>query len=240
MNILTIKSSSGSLGKNVGCEDGPYAILKLLKLKTKDIPIDQNNIEQTHNNILKHTKNFTGLILGGDHSFSYSSMKTFFTKHKNAQLVVFDAHADCVNTFYPPSHEDYLRVLLDEKIVKPSHVTLIGTRAVHKIEQEYLNKKKIHHYPQKDLTKRKDELIKHLRNLKKPYYLSIDIDVLDPSDAPGTGYPEKNGMKLTELLSFLACLPKPTVMDIVEVNPHKDKQMKTVKSAAKIIQKVYS
>ncbi len=238
MNILTICSSAGSLGKNNGCEDGPSAVLKLLKLKGKDIAINDNNIEETHTNILKATKNFKGLILGGDHSFSYSSMKAFFLAHKNAQLVVFDAHADCVNTFYPPTHEDYLRVLLDENVIKPSNVTLIGTRAVHAIEKKYLLEKKIHHYPQKTLDTTK--LTKHLRTIKKPYYLSIDIDVLDPLDAPGTGYPEKNGMRLNELLDLLDHLVKPDIMDLMEVNPHKDKQARTVKSAAKIIKRVYA
>ena len=72
-------------------------------------------------------------------------------------------------------------------------------------------------------------------------YLSIDIDVLDPKFAPGTGYHEKNGLsdeELFNILKKLKTLKNIKRFDLVEVNPDKDKNGKTIKLAAKIINRL--
>ena len=232
MKILTINSSEGSLGKNNGCEDGPQEILKLLGLNAEAIPIDTADLEKTHESVQQATKNFTGIILGGDHSFTYSAVKQFMQDHPDGKLIVFDAHPDCVNNFYPPSHEDYLRVLLEERIILAENVTLIGTRAIDETETAFLKVYHLHHYPMELLD---DSLTEHLMSIEHPYYLSIDIDVLDPAVAPGTGYPEEHGLSLQQLKSYLELLPNPTILDLVEVNPHKDRENKTSKAAAELL-----
>ncbi len=237
MNILTIPSSEGSLGKNKGTEKAPQEILTRLHLKGKEI-IPSSNLEEVHAHIEKETKNFQGLILGGDHSFSYSSIKTFMKEHPGAQLVIFDAHADCVNDFYPPTHEDYLRTLIENNIVEAENVHLIGTRAVDPIEEIFLKVNPIHHYPIETLEDN-TQLNQDLQKIKTPYYLSIDIDVLDPSIAPGTGYPEPNGLTLQQLLSYLRLLPPPTICDLMEINPNKDKENITLNSGIEIIKTIY-
>jgi len=59
---------------------------------------------------------------------------------------------------------------------------------------------------------------------KQPIYVSVDIDVLDPAHAPGTGTPEAGGLSSRELLEFLRALPAAQVVgaDIVEVSPAYD------------------
>ena len=69
-------------------------------------------------------------------------------------------------------------------------------------------------------------------------YLSIDIDVLDPSFAPGTGYLEPGGLSTRELIYFIQrikLLKNLKRIDLTEVNPEKDINDITVKNAAKII-----
>jgi len=69
-------------------------------------------------------------------------------------------------------------------------------------------------------------------------YISVDIDVLDPGFAPGTGYPEPGGLTTRELLFFLHRLKKLhnlKAMDIVEVNPDKDVNELTSKLGAKLV-----
>ena len=69
-------------------------------------------------------------------------------------------------------------------------------------------------------------------------YISIDIDVLDPAFAPGTGYAEPGGLTTRELLLFIHRLKRMhnlKAMDIVEVNPEKDVNDITSKTAAKLV-----
>ena len=69
-------------------------------------------------------------------------------------------------------------------------------------------------------------------------YVSVDIDVLDPAFAPGTGYIEPGGMTTRELLYFiqrLKNLRNIMMWDLVEVNPEKDVNELTVMAAAKIL-----
>ncbi len=234
MKILTIKNSQGSLGKNIGSEEGPQKILEYLGMHGNDIPIDEHNLEKTHENVQASLKTFTGILLGGDHSFTYSAVKAFMKEHPTGKFIVFDAHPDCVNNFYPPSHEDYLRVLLEEEIISAEQVTLIGTRAIDESEEIFLKVYSVHHFPIESLH---DDslLLKHLKKINAPYYVSIDIDVLDPAYAPGTGYPEENGLTVKQLKKYLLMLRKATVIDLMEVNPRKDVKDVTSKTAAELL-----
>ena len=75
----------------------------------------------------------------------------------------------------------------------------------------------------------------------KPIYISIDIDVLDPSVAPGTGNPEPGGFTYQELISLLYSLKNNNIvgMDIVEVLPLQDRGDITSITAAKIIRESF-
>ena len=113
-------------------------------------------------------------------------------------------------------------------------------RNVDAIEQEFLNFKKIKHLKIEEVRKNNNvaQLIKDFVKNFDAWYLSLDIDVLDIKYAPGTGYPEKNGMKLNELLHIIDGIKNMRNLkriDLVEVNPLKDKKNKTIMSAKKII-----
>mgnify|MGYP003974528921 FL=1 len=78
-------------------------------------------------------------------------------------------------------------------------------------------------------------IMERLRN--KSLHISIDIDVLDPAFAPGVSYPEPAGLTTRQLLYYLQRIRRlnPTSIDLVEVNPEKDINNITSKTAAKII-----
>ena len=107
-------------------------------------------------------------------------------------------------------------------------------------EIDYIKEKQIRCYTAKELFERgiqeiMNEIISHI---EKPVYLSLDIDVVDPVEAIGTGYLEHGGLSSRELIYALQQLKntnKLAMIDLVEVNPENDIQDMTSKLAAKCI-----
>lgn len=246
MKIVKICSSQGSLGKNIGCEKAPETLLrkafteKKASLK-KDIVVDEvninpNNIDETNKNI----ENSSGdIFLGGDHSITYSLFKGFAKKNKNYGLLIFDAHPDCALYVKSVSHEDFVRKLVDEGILDKKNLVYVGVRKSGEIEIKFLKNVKVISVQEvrKNINYVKQELINFFKEFKK-FYLSIDIDVLDPKFAPGTGYLEPNGLNIDELVYLVSEIKKLNNLgriDLVEVNPLNDINGITVENAVKIL-----
>lgn len=234
--ILKIASSQGSMGKNDGCELAPNEILKYVKnnFSIDEVDVDNMNIERTNKNIFEKAKNFNGVILGGDHSITYAAFIAMASKNKNSGFVMMDAHVDCASYIKPPSHEDFLRVMIEDKMVKKKNVLLIGVRKIYDVERKYLKKKCIiaTGLKMKDY-KRKLKDFEELDSV----YLSVDIDVFDPKIAMGTGYKVSNGMRKNLAFSMFKTIKQMKnlkVVDIVEVNPKLDKDNNTAMLAAEI------
>ncbi|WP_330626402.1 agmatinase [Vallitalea guaymasensis] len=159
------------------------------------------------------------ITLGGEHLISYPIVKAFAEKYSNLHVVHLDAHADL--------RSDYL----EEKL---SHATVM--RRIH----ETLDKGYIFQYGIRSGTKEEfqfaGEYTKlqafNLNGIEKvksmvgnaPVYLSIDLDVLDPSIFPGTGTPEPGGIDFNELINGIISLKDVNIVgaDIVELSPHYD------------------
>lgn len=234
MKFVAVKSCQGSLGKNKGTELAPDLILK--DINKLDLKIPNDDIIKTAEILENSNGDF---FVGGDHSITYSLFKGFTKKFKNSGLVVFDAHPDCVNNFSPPTHEDFIRALVEESIIKPENILLIGLRKIHKIEKKFLDSKKIKCIKMKDI-KNLNVLVNEIKGFTKKFdrlYLSLDIDVLDASLAPGTGYPEKGGFKINDLLCVLEKIRELNIkrIDLVEINPLKDNG-KTIVCGKKIVE----
>lgn len=199
----------------------------------KDVKIS-DDFEETQSNITKaalegYKKGFV-IGIGGDHSVSYGLIRAFSKKYEKRGLVVFDAHLDCEDDFLPPTHEDLIRAVVNERFVKPENILIVGARKFYPKEIKFVKKKKIRLGNLEDI----GAFIKNVENL----YVSVDIDVFDPKYAPGTGYLEKNGLEPEDVLLVIKNLAKSGKVkgfDIVEVNPKKDVENKTSKLAAKLL-----
>ncbi len=257
MLIVKVPSING-LEKTKGCEKAPNKILEALKdiylteeekeikYAIDEIAIDKNNIEKTNKSIfdkakelIKKEKDKT-IFLGGDHNISYSLLKAFSSVHESSGLIVFDAHADCMHNFKPPTHEDWLRVLIEEGF-PAENIILVGLRDYHKIEKEFLHFKQINCFSCKELFENLQESCDSIMEAAKAFpslYISIDVDVTDPAFAPATGYIEPAGLSSREflyLLQRLLLLKNLKAADIVEINPDKDINNLTAKLGAKIL-----
>ncbi|HDK42608.1 MAG TPA: hypothetical protein ENG87_04460, partial [Candidatus Pacearchaeota archaeon] len=135
LKIVKVSSSQGCLRKNTGCEKFP----NLVCVDGKDAEINLNDIIERN----RQLENIKGdIFIRGDHSITYPLFKGMKCEGKKG-LMVFDAHADCVNNFSPPTHEDFNRVLVEEGIVKPENILLIGLREVDYIERKFMDEKGI-------------------------------------------------------------------------------------------------
>jgi len=170
--------------------------------------------------------------IGGEHLITLPLFKKFHEKFSDIFLIHFDAHADL--------RDDYL----GEKL---SHATVI------KRISEITNFDKIFQYGIRSGTKDEYNLIKKHKTLnrsveeikniigKKPVYLSIDLDVLDPSIFPGTGTPEPGGYSFNELINFIRQLNNLNIVgcDVVELSPHYDASGVSTIVAAKVIRELF-
>ena len=259
MKLVKIPSSQGGLGKADGAEKAPDEIVKHLDgvflsesgvkpvFDIVDAEVVEGNIESTNENIYEAAKkefreNQSVIFLGGDHSVTYPLVKAFSEVNNNAGLVVFDSHADCVNNFEPATQEDVINSLVNQGIIKPENIILVGLRNIHDIELKFLRDNRIKCYTMKEISREgMHSVCDAVMAAAKDWgalYVSVDIDVVDPAFAPGTGYCEPGGMTSRELVYFLQrikMLKNFKSADLVEINPEKDRNEMTSKLGAKIV-----
>ncbi|MBL7059290.1 arginase family protein [Candidatus Pacearchaeota archaeon] len=262
MFIVKIPSING-LGHTKGCESAGNAILKELReihsnekgiplnvdlLDLEEIHVDNSKIDEANNLIYKNSleifeTKLKTIFLGGDHSISYGTTRAFLDHCKNQSkepcLIVFDAHADCMEPMKEPTHEEWLRALIEQGFPK-ENILLVGIRNVWKEEISFLNKNKIKTIRMSQLTENLEDVCDGIMEFAngKELYVSIDIDVVDPAFAPGTGYCEAGGLtsrQILYLVSRINRIKNLRAVDIVEVNPEKDVNNQTIKLGAKIL-----
>ena len=260
MQIIRVRNINSG-GRTNGCEKAPVAVLDALKNiesneRGKLIEFEKLNLEEIHvnfedieeanhlifeNSRLAFERNFKTILIGGDHSIDYPIIKAFCKNEKNPLLIVFDAHADCKSgSGKIPMHEEWLHRLVEEGFDAGS-VILVGTRDVGEEELEFIKKNKINIIKmdilQEDLAGICDLIMERARN-SSGFYISIDIDCVDPAFAPGACDIEPGGLSSRELIYFikrLSLLENFKGADIVEINPDKDVNEMTVKLGAKIL-----
>ena len=173
------------------------------------------------------------LILGGDHSIASADVAGI-ARHRGLgkiSMVHFDAHADTAEDQWGAlvGHGTPMRRLIDGGFVRGDRFLQLGLRGywpdnktlawMRDQGMRSYEMTEIHH---RGLNKVLDESFATLTNECDGVFLSVDIDVVDPGMAPGTGTPEPGGMTSRELLEAVRriCLELPIVgIDIVEVAP---------------------
>jgi len=224
-----------------------------------DVEIDLNweksfqRIEDKAYEVMKQGK--FSLFIGGDHSVTIPLHRAFKKYQRERKpdgkigIIHFDAHFDLCDQFegHKWSHANTEKRALDD-IIDPKDLLFLGIRAAESEELEIIEK-----HPEITVISATEVFQKGYRaayekiyNKFKDYdavYFTLDIDVLDPAYAPGTGTPVFAGLSSRELLELvrllLAHLPV-QAMDIVEVAPPLDINDITSWAAIRIIQQVFS
>jgi agmatinase len=170
--------------------------------------------------------------IGGDHSVHIPLARAFAQAHPEGYgTVLLDAHPDLFDTYEgsKTSHACPLRRALETGALRPEHLLILGLRSYNPVEVDFMKEAGIRFVPARELQRRGVEAAvelarERLRGLEA-VYLTVDIDVADPSCAPGTGYPVAGGLLSRELIDLTRGLVEALpvrAMDLVEVAPPLD------------------
>jgi agmatinase len=169
-------------------------------------------------------------MLGGEHSLTAGS---FVNAPRGTALIVFDAHFDLRDEWEGSrlSHACYLRRVNER--VNPSVVAHIGGRAATKEEWGLSRRLGLVLSPKEASSPAGLKTFSRFLSSFKRFYVSIDIDGLDPAFAPGTGTPEAGGLTTIAFLDFLYALEGRRIVafDIMEVSPPYDNGSTVVTAA---------
>lgn len=176
------------------------------------------------------------IFLGGEHLVSYPLLKPFIEKYPDLRVVHFDAHADLREDYLGEknSHSTVMRKVVD--LLGPKRLYQFGIRSGTK--EEFVFAKEYTHMYVSEVLEPLQRVLGDLAG--HPVYITLDIDVVDPGFAPGTGTQEPGGCTSREILSVIHALGGLNVVgcDLVEVSPALDSSERTALLAAKLVREI--
>lgn len=173
------------------------------------------------------------LGLGGEHLVSYAAIKAVFGRYPDLAVVHLDAHTDLRDEYEGETWSHSAVIKKVAGFVRPERIYQFGVRSGMREEFAYARAHTRFH-PFEVL----EPLLRCLPELQgRPVYITLDIDVLDPAHAPGTGTAEAGGISSRELLAAITAMRGLQVagFDLVEVAPVLDPTEQTQIVAAKIV-----
>jgi agmatinase len=218
-------------------------IPKLKVVDTGNVSIERlntkSNIKEIDNylkSMFRQNKNIIPIMVGGDHFCTYPVIKALedlFDERIDVGVLIFDAHLDLYENFDKEkySHATVSHRIFDLNFISKNNLLIVGTRDIDipefniaKNEQiSHLNAYVLHDIGVDSFVEKILEFFK--KSNTKNIYISIDVDVLDPSIAPGTGYAIPGGFSYRELWKILRKLTENINIigfDLVEVSPNLD------------------
>ncbi len=233
---------------SIGLEEySPYLDRELEEVKyfdAGDIPLPFGNaqrsldmIEEFVDKILAADKFPLGL--GGEHLVSWPVIKAMYKKYPDLAIIHMDAHTDLREQYEgePLSHSTPIRKAAE--LIGPKNVFSFGIRSGMKEEFQWAKENGMYIAKFEVLEPLKEVLPKLAG---RPVYVTIDIDVLDPAHAPGTGTVDAGGITSKELLAAIHEIAKSDVRvvgaDLVEVAPVYDHSEQTANTASKLVREM--
>ena len=178
-------------------------------------------------------------MIGGEHLVTLPAFKAVYEKYKDIYVLHFDAHTDLREEYNnnKNSHATVIKRIWD--IIGDDRIYQFGIRSGTKEEFDFALKQK-HTYMEVSTIDTFGDIIKSLEN--KKVYLTIDLDVLDPSIFPGTGTPEPGGITYKEIEDIFKILKDSNIKlvgcDIVELSPHYDNTNVSTITACKVLREL--
>ncbi|MGE7604500.1 arginase [Peribacillus sp. NPDC097675] len=190
------------------------------------------------------------LVLGGDHSIAIGTLAGISKHYESLGVIWYDAHGDLNTEETSPSgnihgmplavsiglgHHDLVNLYGYAQKVKPENIVIIGARSLDEGEKLLIRDKGIkvftmHEIDRLGMTKVMEQSIEYLRDKTDGVHLSLDLDGVDPAEAPGVGTPVLGGISYRESHLAMEMLSESgliTSAEFVEVNPVLDERNKT-------------
>jgi agmatinase len=203
-----------------------------------DLETSLSRIEETINSI----KPKFPVMLGGEHTITLGALRAL----KSDLVIIFDAHLDLRDELFGEKkcHATYLRRGIEEL---GFNAIILGARALSGKEVKYAeSNERVSVILAQEIIK--DGIEKQIRSINevldsaKSVYLSIDMDVLDPSYAPGVGNPHPEGLSTVQLMDIIASVmsKKFEGFDITEVYPHYDTGITVITACYLVMETIYA
>ena len=177
------------------------------------------------------------VVIGGEHSISIGPVKAHAQNHNDLTVLQLDAHSDLRDEY---NGSKYSHACVMARVAEICPFLQVGIRSMDASEKKQMKKSRA--LFAKDIHADKNWLKKVVSKLSKTTYITIDLDVFDPSIMPSTGTPEPGGLSWYEVLSLLKAVSENTDIvgfDVVELCP--DERNKAPNFlAAKLIYKLLS
>ena len=173
------------------------------------------------------------LALGGDHAMTHPVLRGIHAEHGPVTILHFDAHPDLYDDFdsNPRSHASPFARIMEAGLA--TRLVQVGIRTLNRHCREQAERFGVEIVPMADFTPDQVPV------LEGPLYISIDLDGIDPSEAPGVSHPEPGGLTVREVLAVLQRQTAAIVgADIVELNPRFDNNDRTAIVAAKLVREL--
>ncbi|PKH11831.1 agmatinase [Planomicrobium sp. MB-3u-38] len=233
---------------SIGLEEySPYLDRELHEVKffdAGDIPLPFGNPEKSLLEIETYVRTLLAddkipVGMGGEHLVSLPVMKAVASKYDDLAIIHFDAHTDLRENYEGEeySHSTPIRKIADH--IGPTNVYSFGIRSGMKEEFEWAKEQGMHIS--------KFEVLEPLKRVLptlegRNVYVTIDMDVLDPAHAPGTGTVDAGGITSRELLASIHAIAASGVnvvgFDLVELAPVYDHSDQTANTASKLIREM--
>ena len=175
------------------------------------------------------------VMIGGEHSVTLGAVRAVRKKYEDLYIIQFDAHADLRDDYLGVKNSHACVMRRCWELVGDSHIYQFGIRSGDREEFRFSEgHTKMHRFNVAGVSEAAAEL------KGKKVYLTIDMDVLDPSAFPGTGTPEAGGVSFMQLLDAVLCLKDLDIVgaDINELSPHYDQSGVSTATACKLLREL--
>ena len=219
---------------NCSTESGLEIGVDIAVFDKGDLPLSDSNV--ANDDLIINgsaTGDFTPVFLGGDHAVTFPIIAALAAMHGPVSILHFDAHPDLYADFEgnPRSHASPFARIMEGGHAK--RLVQVGIRTLTRHCREQAEKYGVEILPMPGFD------VGQVPVLEGPLYISIDLDGIDPSEAPGVSHPEPGGLRLREVLAAIHTQTAPIVgADIVELNPNRDINGVTAIVAAKLVREV--
>jgi agmatinase len=247
---MAVRQAARTLRPGYHVELGVAPVRELQVVDAGDVAVTPYDIAEACRQIQRHASEILGggdrriVSIGGDHTIALPNLRALHAKHGPVALVHFDAHLDTWDTYFnaPVTHGTIFRRAFEEGLLIEDHSIHVGIRGPIydqiDLDDDARMGFKIIRAGDLDVMGIDAAIdVVRRRVADVPVYLSIDIDVLDPAFAPGTGTPESGGLTARELLRMLRKMTGLNIVgaDVVEVAPAYDHAEITCVAAATLV-----